>query len=69
MHNLDCNSVVECAEIEVGRKDLQLGAQAGSIGFYQFDIIKKNNSCGHSFRVEVNHINPCVDVWYLYVIT
>ena len=28
----DCNSLAECAEIEVGRKDLQLGAQVGSVG-------------------------------------
>ena len=26
--SLDCNSAAECTEIEVGRKDLQLGAQS-----------------------------------------
>ena len=27
----DCNSAAECAEVEVGKKDPQLGAQAGSV--------------------------------------
>ena len=45
----DCNSTIECTEVEVGKKDLQLGAQERSVEPYQFDIIKKNNSCGHSF--------------------
>jgi len=31
VHSQDCNSIVECVEVEVGRKGLQLGAQAGSV--------------------------------------
>lgn len=53
----DCNSIAECAEVEVGNKVLQLGVQEGTVEVLPiFDIIKKNSSCGRSFLVEVNHV-------------
>ena len=69
VHSQDCNSTVEYIEVEVGKKDLQLGAQVGPVEVSPvLDTIKKNSSCGHSFLVEVNQVNPCVYVWFLYVI-
>ena len=48
----DCNSAAECTEVGVGKKDLQLGVQAGSIEVLPvLDIIKKNSSYGRSFLV------------------
>ena len=31
VHSQDCNSAAECTKVEIGRKDLQLGVQVGSI--------------------------------------